>query len=38
MDEAEYDVFKSLYGNFETMTNIDKMKVIYLRCTPEKCH
>jgi deoxyadenosine/deoxycytidine kinase len=38
MDEAEYEVFKSLYGSFEAMTPIHKTKVIYLRCTPEKCH
>ena len=38
MDEAEYEVFKSLYNNFETMTAIDKTKVIYLRCDPSKCH
>lgn len=38
MDEAEYDVFKSLYDNFETMSKVNKTKVIYLRCTPEKCH
>ena len=38
MDEAEYDVFRSLYSNFESMTNINKTKVIYLRCTPERCH
>lgn len=38
MDEAEYDVFKSLYSNFESMTNINQTKIIYLKCTPEKCH
>jgi deoxyadenosine/deoxycytidine kinase len=38
MDEAEYNVFKSLYSNFEAMGNISKTKVIYLKCTPEKCH
>jgi hypothetical protein len=34
MDEAEYDVFRALYENFEKMSNIDRMKLIYLRCTP----
>ena len=38
MDEAAYEVFKSLYSNFETMTAIDKTKIIYLKCTPGKCY
>lgn len=38
MDEAEYDVFKSLYDNFEQMSGMNKTKIIYLRCSPEKCH
>lgn len=38
MDQAEYDVFRSLYDNFETMSNTNKTKLIYLRCKPEKCH
>lgn len=33
MDEAEYDIFKSLYKNFEEMINIKKTKIIYLRCS-----
>jgi len=38
MDESEYEVFKSLYSSFESMVDIEKTKVIYLRCTPEKCY
>jgi deoxyadenosine/deoxycytidine kinase len=38
MSEAEYEVFKSLYKSFEAMAEIEKTKVIYLKCTPEKCH
>ena len=38
MDESEYEVFKSLYKSFESMVDIDKTKVIYLRCTAEKCY
>lgn len=38
MDESEYEVFKSLYGSFETMVEVDKIKVVYLKCTPEKCY
>ena len=38
MDASEYEVFKSLYQSFESMMEIDKTKVIYLRCTPEKCY
>ena len=38
MDESEYYVFKSLYENFEQMAKKHKMKVIYLKCNPEKCY
>lgn len=38
MDESEYEVFKSLYKSFESMVEIEKTKVIYLRCTPQKCY
>lgn len=38
MDESEHEVFKSLYSSFESMTSEEKTKIIYLRCTPEKCH
>ena len=38
MDESEYEVFKSLYTSFESMSDIDRTKVIYLRCTPDKCY
>ena len=37
MDTSEYEIFKSLYANFETMIPINEMKMIYLRCSPEKC-
>ncbi len=38
MDETEYEVFKSLYSQFEEMSSVEQMKVIYLRCPPEVCH
>lgn len=38
MDEGEHEVFKSLYSSFESMTSEERTKIIYLRCTPEKCH
>ena len=38
MDESEHDIFKSLYASFESMSDIDRTKIIYLRCTPEKCY
>jgi deoxyadenosine/deoxycytidine kinase len=37
MDTSEYEVYKSLYTNFEKMTMIENVKIIYLKCTPEKC-
>jgi deoxyadenosine/deoxycytidine kinase len=38
MNEAEHEVFKSLYRSFEVMAEVDRTKLIYLKCTPEKCH
>ena len=38
MDESEYEVFKSIYASFESMSDIHRTKLIYLRCTPEKCY
>jgi hypothetical protein len=38
MNESEHEVFKCLYTSFESMTSEEKTKIIYLRCTPEKCH
>ncbi len=37
MDESEHEVFKSLYSSFESMTSEEKTKIIYLRCSPQKC-
>ena len=34
MNETEFEVFKSLYGSFESMTSEEKTKIIYLRCSP----
>jgi len=38
MSSSEYEIFKSLYGSFEKMVPIDNVKIIYLKCTPEKCY
>ena len=37
MDSGEYEVFKSLYNSFESMMDINKIKIIYLRCQPDLC-
>ena len=37
MNESEYEVFKSLYKDFESMVDIEKAKIVYLRCSPETC-
>jgi len=38
MDKAEYEVYRSLFESFESLTDIEKTKVIYLRCSPSKCY
>ena len=38
MDESEYEVYRSLYNSFESLTEVDKTKIVYLRCTPERCY
>lgn len=38
MDGPEYEVFKSLYASFEDMIDINRTKIIYLRCPPEECY
>lgn len=38
MNEAEYCIFESLYKDFEEIANVQELKIIYLKCSPEKCH
>jgi deoxyadenosine/deoxycytidine kinase len=38
MDASEYEIFKSLYASFEKMAPIAHARVVYLRCSPQKCH